>query len=391
MKIIILGGGTAGWITASYFTSKNYQVTLIESKQIPIIGVGESTIPTLLQFMEDVGLTEDDLFTNCNSVRKYAIKHHNWTKRKGSWWHVFGSDESTIDEQLIWMNKNVPIDFKLRRHAYHLDAHLFGQTLKEKVCSNVNHIFDNIIDVEINDNGIEKLMGLKSTYSADLYIDCSGFKKILRGKFTTNTKGHSSIINNCAIVGPSLYDENSKLNNFTETYAMDYGWRWRISLQHRAGNGYVFSKDFISIDQASEEFVKKTPNLIKDNISVVHFDNSYELNPWIKNVVSVGLSSGFLEPLEATGIFLIHGPLKFIERLLHDPNRQEKYNRVWRKIYSHIADFISLQYETSDLDHTEYWRSLKKVRQVDTSKASYDFFTKYNYRSLAKARQIPFI
>lgn len=388
MNILIVGGGSAGWMTAAYFESKKkYKVTLIESNNIPIIGVGESTVPGILDYMEDIGLSEEELFTDCNAIRKYSIQHNNWTKENKFWWHYFGFDESDEEEQRFWLKTNQKPNKKYR-HAYHFDANLIGPLLKNKF-KNINHIIDDIIDINIDENGISKLIGKKDNYIADLYIDCTGFRQTLRSKFTRNRKNHSDLHNNCAIACPGFFTETVKKNYYTETYAMDYGWRWRISLQNRSGNGYVFNKDLITIDQARDEFIKKTPNINPDKIFVVPFENSYETEPWIKNVIAVGLSSGFLEPLESTAIFLAHGPVKLIEKLLTDQKRQEKYNRIWRKVYSHIGDFVSLHYRTSNLDHNEYWKSFNKISIVDDSKATNDIFTKYSYRQMARSRNLP--
>lgn len=221
-----------------------------------------------------------------------------------------------------------------------------------------------------------------------MYIDCTGFRSLVRKSLGQSLIQHDSLINNYAVCGPGDFVEPQV--NYTQTYSMDYGWRWRVSIENRTGNGYAFNKDMISTDEAINEFISKTPGLRKDKIFEVPITNQFNPEPWKQNVVSLGLSCGFLEPLEATGLFLIHGPLKMLVRLINDERRQEKYNKVWTKLYDHLADFLSLHYRTSKLNHTEYWRSINKVDSIVLPKENQALFNQYSYRQLAKARGLPY-
>ena len=159
-------------------------------------------------------------------------------------------------------------------------------------------------------------------------------------------------------------------------------------IQNRTGNGYAFNKDFVSVEQAKQEFIAKTPGLDVDKIFEVPMFNQYNPNPWKLNVIPLGLSCGFLEPLEATGLFLVHAPLKLLVKLLNDPRGPEKYNRVWKKMYTHIADFLSLHFTTSQLNHTNYWRSIPKIKQILQPMPGQILFDQYSYRQLANSRLI---
>jgi len=386
--VLIVGGGSAGWMTASYFVSKtNYNVTLIESNNIPIIGVGESTIPSIVDFLEDVGFIEQDLVEKCNAIIKYTIQHNNWSIGNDQWWHHFCFDESEHDEQLNWLlTKTKPT--KKWRYAYHLDATKFGLALRDVVCipKGVKHIIDDVVDVQLNDKGVASVVGKSGIYTADLYIDCTGFKALIRKPLGQTLKNHEGLINNYAVSGPGDFTLPSA--NYTQTYTMDYGWRWRISLDYRTGNGYAFNKDLISIDQATDEFIKKTPGLKKDKIFEVPFSNQYNPNPWKKNVIAIGLSSGFLDPLESTGLFAIHAPLKILVRLLNDEKGVEKYNRFWNKLYTHLGRFVSLHFRTSRLDHTEYWRSFKRINKIEFPKENQILFNPYSFRQISNARNL---
>jgi tryptophan halogenase len=389
-NILIVGGGSAGWMTAAYLVTKtNCKVTLVESANVPIIGVGESTIPSIADFMADVGFTEQDLFDDCSAIRKYTIQHNGWKNGVDQWWHHFCFDESEHEEQLSWLrNKEVPN--KKWRHAYHLDATKLGIALRDKVCipKGVVYIVDDVIEVQHNDHGVTSVIGKLGKYTADLYIDCTGFKSLVRKTLGQEYLQHEALSNNYALCGPGDFVEPQV--NYTQTYAMDYGWRWRVCIQNRTGNGYAFNKDLISVEDARKEFIAKTPGLRIDKIFEVPITNQFNPEPWKQNVLALGLSCGFLEPLEATGLFLIHGPVKMLVRLLNDNKQQEKYNRVWRNLYDHLANFLSLHYKTSELNHTDYWRNVQKVDNVKLPKDKQALFNPYSFRQLANARELPY-
>lgn len=387
-SIVIVGGGSAGWMAASYLAKQtSHKITVIESPTIPIIGVGESTIPSINDFMAAVGICEQDLFDHCSAIRKFSIQHNGWFNGTDQWWHHFCFDESEHSEQIAWMHQN-HLPNKKWRHAYHLDANKLGQMLRDKVAlpNQVVHIVDNIVEVEHNDMGVTSLVGAAGSYTADLYIDCTGYRSLLRNSLGVEYVQHAGLVNNYAIAGPGTFVEPQV--NYTQTYAMDYGWRWRVCIQHRTGNGYAFNKNLISVAQAREEFISKTPGLQVDKIFEVPMFNRYNPKPWKLNVIPLGLSCGFLEPLEATGLFLIHAPLKLLTRLLEDPQGADKYNRVWNKMYKHLADFLSLHYATSNLDHTEYWRSIPKITKVQPPTPGQILFDQYSYRQLARSRSM---
>ena len=251
MKITIVGGGTAGWMTASYLAKKtDWNITVIQSEDIPIIGVGESTLPSMYDFITELGLTEQDLFDHCDAVRKYTICHKDWHNKE--WWHHFCFDESEHREQIEWM-RNYTKPTKKWRHAYHVDANKFGIMLRDKVAL---------------PNGVElinKTLDTIDDLDADLIINCAGFSDLFPAKEMIKT----NLKNNCAIVAPS-YDK--MLKYFTETTALSNGWMWNIYLQNRIGNGYVFSKDHQSVESAKAEFIEKCPHKLElDKLRVIEW------------------------------------------------------------------------------------------------------------------------
>jgi tryptophan halogenase len=162
-----------------------------------------------------------------------------------------------------------------------------------------------------------------------------------------------------------------------------------VCLQHRTGNGYAFNKDLISIEQARAEFVAKTPGLLVDKIFEVPIKNKFNPEPYKQNVVSIGLSCGFLEPLEATGLFLVHGMLGTLTRVIDHPRAHDKYNRIWMMVYKDISDFLSMFFNASKMNHTQYWQSFDKVNAVTKPNYAQFLFSEYNYRMFSSGMNIP--
>lgn len=363
-KIIIVGGGTSGWMTAAYLSKKtNWDITLIQSQDIPIIGVGESTLPSIYDFIQECGLTEQDLFDDCDAVRKYTIKHKNW--HGDSWYHHFCFNESEHDEQMRWMI-NYEMPDKKWRHAYHIDANKFGIMLRDKVAlpngvKLINKTLDTIDDID-----------------ADLIINCAGFNKL----FPETNMIKSSLKNNCAVVAPS-YD--TELKYYTETTAMSAGWMWNIYLQNRIGNGYVFNKDYQTIEDAKQEFIDTCPYKLElDKLRVIEWTGQYSDTPYQGNILNVGLSAGFLEPLEAQAIWLIQYQVEMLVRLY---DKQKIYNAQWRKVVTHIEKFLELHY-TATSKNTPYWKN--EVKEIKIKKTPFAIFDEYSYRCLAKGYALPY-
>ena len=386
--ICVVGGGSAGWMSAAYLsTIPGLEISLVESKTIPTVGVGESTIPSIVDFMEATGITEEDLINNCSAVRKYGIQHNNWSGDNTSWMHMFAHDDEQLPEQYEWMKDNV-LPNKKHRWSYHVDATKFASVIRDKcgLPNGVKHYFDDIVDVVVKDGIVKKIIGNTAEYSADLYLDCTGGRAIVRDKLGSEFQSHPNLINNHAWAGPGNFLNNEKPLPYTQTFSMDYGWRWRVGLQHRTGNGYAFNNNLISIEDAKKEFIEKTPGLITDKLFLVPIHNKFNPEPWKGNVIALGLSCGFLEPLEATGLFLVHGPLTVLKRIINDAQAPEKYNRIWQQVYKNISQFLATFYQSSSLDHTEYWKTFKKIKQVNlpSVQSKYLIFRDYNYKTLAK-------
>ena len=386
MKICIVGGGTAGWMAASYLVSTTeHEITLIESKEIPIIGVGESTVPSFTDFVKTVGLTEQDLFDRTGSIRKYTARHIDWAALGKDWFHhfIFNTDEEA--EQLHWLN-NLELPDKRWRHSYHIDATKFSNLLRERFQSKLDHNFDTIQNVEFNPQGVTALVGKNRTYTADLFIDCTGLKQMLLKNFTSTTESNSSLINNRAWAGHADYTDESGPVYYTRTYAMNYGWQWNICLSDRAGCGYVFSDQHVSPEVARAEFLEKCPfQLREDSLKLIDFKSKWNTEPWSTNVVAIGLSAGFLEPLESQSIFLTQMQIQMLARLLGKTNARRGFNKFWNMMIRHIAKYLELHYTLSSRTDTSYWNSFNKTDTVVYEHSYSPLFHEYGHIAIAEA------
>jgi tryptophan halogenase len=391
MKICIIGGGSAGWMTASYLATINPEVSisLIESSDIPIVGVGESTVPSFVDFVHAVGLTEDDLFKELGSIRKYTLEHNNWNGDGHQWYHhfIFNKDEEL--EQLTWL-KNKELPNKKWRHSYHIDAGLFADLLKKQVGipKNVNHIIDNIINVNINSDGITSIDGEKGKYTADLYIDCSGFKRLLIGKFNLPTESNLNLVNNKAWAAHADYKnpDKSDIAHFTRTIAMNAGWQWNICLQNRVGVGYVFCDQYITDEEAKQELIKNCPYTVREEtLKLIKYNSQWLNEAWHKNVLAIGLSAGFLEPLESQSIFLIQMQITMLSRLISKKNNIAVYNKFWNIMIRHIANYIGYHYTLSRRNDTDYWKSFDTIDRVEYTETHSPLFHEYSHAMINEA------
>ena len=386
MRIYVVGGGTAGWMTASYLHSTTpCDIALIESPDIPIIGVGESTVPSFTDFIKTVGLTEDDLFTYLGSIRKYTAKHCDWPEKGVDWFHhfIFSLDEE--EEQLQWLN-NLELPDKHWRHSYHIDATRFSALLRERFADKIDHYLDTIKKVEHTTEGVTKLVGEQHEYTADLYVDCSGLRQILLKHFTNTTESNSSLINNRAWAGHADYTADAGPVYYTRTYAMDYGWQWNICLQERCGVGYVFNDTHIDPETAKQEFLDKCPyELREDSLKLIGFKSKWNTEPWCANVVAIGLSAGFLEPLESQSLFLTQMQIQMLQRLLNKRNNKKLFNKFWNMMIRHISKYLELHYTLSNRTDTSYWKSFNKTDTVVYKHSYSPLFHEYGHQAIATA------
>lgn len=363
-KILVVGGGTAGWMTAAFFSKKGFDVTLVESKNISLIGVGESTVPAMTSFCNELGLVEKEWMDKVQAVYKLGICHKAW--KKGSdidWWHWFeyNRDRQELKHQYIEENKIPESKFE---YAYHIDAIAFGNEVCKPIAINNGclHIIDDVISVEINDYGVASITTRENgIFSTDFYIDCTGFAKVISKEIGIKYKNFEHAINDRAIACPQK--SLDKINRFTITRKMSCGWNWEIALQHRRGAGYVYSSKFISDDKALEEYINLYPNTDRNKIRIIKFNSEYTETPIYKNCAVIGLSSGFLEPLEATSIWLIQYYIEGLYKTIINNRSSKVFNKAQLKVMNEIYYFILCHYTLSDNDDTEYWKYYKDLEK----------------------------
>ena len=431
-KIIIVGGGTAGWLSAGFLSSQlpGIDITVIASDQQPIIGVGESTVPQFRSYMAKMGLTEDVWMRHSGSTFKYGVQFNNWRTGSDTRWHGFGdfvtekSISHSIDEygkqismskddnvlvadywmemlnkgiigedeyykyasDTYWLTKNNRAHRSLDGHqytsrvpgyAYHMNAWKVGATIKNLVAlkNGVKLLEKHIVEVKFNDN--EEVTGLVDsngdTHVADLYIDCTGFRRLLIGPTTKWISFKNRLPCDRAIGGRVYYenDQEKFCYPFTKATALSSGWSWNIGLRDDIGTGYVYDSRFISDDCAEQEFRNHWAQQGKEvDIKVrLKLDNGILDKSTHKNVIACGLAANFLEPLEATSISFTTLINELVVAVLkkHDYNwdyrHGEVISRLMHREIKYTADFLYAHYSLTQRTDTEFWREVAKNRQ----------------------------
>ena len=422
-KIIILGGGSAGWMTAAALASKmsHIDTTLIESSDIPTIGVGESTLGEINAFLRLLDLDEKEWMAACHATYKMSIDFTNWDGKETRFHYPFGNHVKYVDEvtplkdrshwfqrkmlcddvpnteyaellfdtiEIIDNNKFTKNKDKFFRNftendiAYHFDATLFGEWLKNEYCKpkGVNHIVGTYVESHLNEQGYIEYIKLKDSdkkYYADLFIDCTGFNGLLIKKLMKVKRDSFSdvLINDRALATTIPYtDKNLEMEATTNATTMNAGWCWNIPLYNRIGTGYVYSSQFLTEDEAELEFREyllkhRKPYANKQplkNILKLNIDSGIMEEPWYKNVIAVGLSCGFVEPLESTGLLLTHKTIQKIISILsvsEDGKNVTKYRTDSFNNWVHkditLASFIAMHYAFASREDTDYWKYIK--------------------------------
>ena len=425
-KIVIVGGGSAGWMSAATLIKAfpNKEIVVIETKDVPIIGVGESTLGGIRSWTRFIGLDESSFFKTTDASFKLSIKFTDFYKKDhGSFHYPFGrpqvEDESRNPFSDWYFKKyyypETPIEdfvrclfpaaalFENNRYsenkygqfdnfdpkndvAYHFDAVKFGHWLRDNICipNGVTHISKKVIEVKTSEFGIEKLiMEDQSEVFADLFIDCTGFKSMLLAEALAEPfNSYSDMLpNNKAWATRLSYKDRSKeLEGFTNSTANGNGWCWNIPLWSRIGTGYVYSDKFVSKESALEEFKQY---LMSDKMVIPRTREEVESleyreitmrvgiheRTFVKNVVAIGLSAGFIEPLESNGLFSVHEFLfKLVDILQRGDISQfdrDMYNVSVQDLFDNFAKFVALHYALSHRDDTEYWSTIKNKKFED--------------------------
>jgi tryptophan halogenase len=446
-SIVVVGGGSAGWMTAATLIKNfpNKKISVIESHDVPTVGVGESTLGQINEWLATLDINEDDFMKDCDASLKLSIKFTDWGgKGAGSFHYPFGEPwmvgtafgvndwfikkamypETPVTDfcesfypQMPLVEKNKVIKNEnnelpgwtyKRDVAYHFDATKFGAWLREKYCipKGVVHIVGTVKeDIAVDSEGITHLeLTTGEIIKADLYIDCTGWKSLLLGK-TLNVpfESYEDILpNNSAWATRLPYtDKPTELEGYTDCTAIGNGWVWNIPLWSRIGTGYVFSDKYISKEDALEEYknylkydrkVKVDPEVV-DNLEYRHIQMRVGIHKelFVKNVCAIGLSAGFIEPLESNGLLSVH---EFLHHLVTTLSRDEigfidraGFNMASRGYFRPFAEFVSLHYLLNQRNDTLYWREAKE-RRFATGNEMPGTYISYGFENLIHKRDV---
>lgn len=413
-RIVVLGGGSAGWMSACYLAKSlpDVRVVVLATPEIPRIGVGEATIPNLQSvFFDLLGLSEDDWMPHCNASFKMGIKFVNWAtpgrgeaRVRDSYYHVFGllrehdglplsqywakrradgDPVGTFDEDCYWE----PALMEARRgprfadgtsataHAWHFDANLLADFLARHATTvlGVEHVEDRMTSAVVDDRGF--ITALRTAggrdLEGDLFVDCSGFAALLiNGAMGEPFVDMGDRLRcNRAIASPVPYDDD-ELEPYTSSIAMSAGWTWKVPLLGRFGTGYVYSADFQDPDDAAQEFCDLWGlDPAEADLRHLRFRVGRNERAWVRNCVGIGLSSCFLEPLESTGLYFVYGALYLLVRHLtdrrFDPALIDRFNAEVVRMFDDSRDFLQTHYCLSPRTDTAFWRAQRELTLSD--------------------------
>ncbi|WP_226668736.1 tryptophan halogenase family protein [Microbulbifer aggregans] len=425
-RLVIVGGGTAGWMAAAslqqHFRGTPLSIALVESPDIGTIGVGEATTPTIRRFYQQLGLKDLSVMQAIGATCKLGIQFNHWKAQGHSFFHpfsVFGQSLNGVDFLQYWLKaKNAGLagdltDFSLGAQlaladkfsppapkpastlsvydwALHLDAGRFAELLRtHAISAGVSHIQGTIERVQKTDDGFVQTLHLRDghTVDGDLFIDCSGFRGLLiEGALETGFEDWSQwLLCDAAWVAPSKRSGGAR--PYTQVDAHSAGWQWNIPLQERDGNGRVFASRFLPEDRAQAEFAETLGERALAEPRLIRFQPGIRKQAWNGNVIALGLSAGFLEPLESTSIALIETGIERIKQLFPSrgikPAIVDEFNQQTRFEYERVRDFIVLHYALNGRDDSDFWRECRDMWQrgdvPDTLKSKIELFRARGY------------
>ncbi|WP_440875126.1 tryptophan halogenase family protein [Thalassotalea sp. PLHSN55] len=401
-KVVVLGGGTAGWMSAALIkklVGASIEVELVESDDIGTIGVGEATIPPIQNFNHVLGLNEAEFLKATKATIKLGIEFENWKNVGEKYFHSFGAagkstpfchfhhylkraqtlglTDNLWDYDLNHLSAQQGIFAKIKTkdpiieipYAYHFDAGLYAQFLRqfsEKLgVKRTEGMVDNVLQCQQSGNITALQLKSGQQISGDLFIDCSGFKGLLiQQTLHTGYEDWSHWLRcDRAVAVPSERFEHTL--PYTRSIAHAGGWQWRIPLQHRNGNGLVYNSSCYSDEQATDLLMSNIESKPLADPKVIGFKTGRRRQQWHKNVIAIGLSSGFLEPLESTSIHLIQSA---VVRLIHmfphqgiNETEIAEYNKQSELEYQQVRDFIILHYHVNQRTDSLFWQDMQTM------------------------------
>ncbi len=402
-RVVIVGGGTAGWMAAAALSKTlgdELQITLVESDEIGTVGVGEATIPPIKNFQLLLEMDEAEFLGAVNGTFKLGIEFENWGRLGESYFHPFGSigaDAWMAQFHHFWLRAKKEGDdrdigeYSLETcmaragkfatqaprepiYAYHFDATLYARLLRqfsEKL--GVRRIEGKVVDVATHpESGFIEAVSLEDGHriDGDLFIDCSGFRGLLiEQTLRTGWEDWSHWLRNDSAVAVQT-ESVAPPPPFTLSTARSCGWQWKIPLQNRVGNGLVFSSAYMSNDEACKLLLDNLDGKPLTDVRPIRFRTGRRIKQWNKNCIALGLSSGFLEPLESTSIHLIQNNIIRLIKLFPGeeirPEEIDQYNHDAKLEVDYIRDFIILHYHATDRADSQYWKDCRDMEVPET-------------------------
>ena len=406
-RILIVGGGTAGWMTAAMlvhaWAKHGFEVTLLESDSIGIIGVGEGSTPKMRRFFDRIGVSEAEWMPHCNATYKCGIRFPDWSTKPGyqSYYHPFFSQSDDGPIRAFYQNASLrsrnldvhahPDTFFISQYlagqrrapqpdersgyvadyAYHFDAALIGDFLKRwSTARGVRHLVGTVNQVRVHENG--DIAGVDTPehgqVDADFFVDCTGFASLLIGK-TLNVPFQPYkqwLFNDSAVAMPTPLDADGTLPSETLSRALKFGWVWKIPLTNRYGNGYVYSSEYVDKDAAERE-LRETLGLLDSPVEARHLRMRVGRveKSWVRNCLAVGLAQGFIEPLEATALMIVQDTVDMFMTRYEQGGFSERYradmNEKINLIFDGVKNYVFTHYKLNSRSDTEYWVNAREA------------------------------
>ena len=379
--IVIVGGGTSGWMAAASLLKQiqHVHITLVDKQEADSIGVGEATILDFAPFIwHQCGFT-DECFEYCDGVKKSGISFPGWGPDGKEVWHPFFFnwliEDPNYSPLLLdgWSRLQDQLDIRdtmlgyepESRHGYHIDCSKLVQYIKSKIEDKITYIQSTVAGIDRDDKGIKSLLLDKGDIiKGDLFVDCTGFKSLLKENHDRVDLTKRLYVDTAAVCPVPYKDKDSELHTYTIAESVDDGWVWKTPLQSRIGSGLVFNRSVTDPEKAKKAYCEYWDHRITvDQVKIIDWTPYYDINQWDQNVVSIGLSAGFLEPLESTGVALIcQGCIELIENLrarCYNKDNVDSFNVRMRQLYESSIDFVNMHYSKSYKD-TPFWNYVRE-------------------------------